>query len=65
MDDAAELLGQVSAMSHIVRRRIAKALEAESFEEAREIMEEALEGLDTMIELAASARPGEAEGDDA
>jgi hypothetical protein len=64
MQDAAELLGQVATMSRIVRRRIAKALTAESSEEARDATLEALEGLDTMIELTASASPGEA-GDDA
>jgi HEAT repeat protein len=63
MHDAAELLSQVATMSRIVRRRIAKALAAESLEEARETMVEALEGLDTIIELTASASPGEAGGD--
>ncbi|MGO8798150.1 MAG: hypothetical protein ACLQE9_08835 [Roseiarcus sp.] len=64
MSDAGELAGQISLLGGIVRGRIARALELESSDQLREILIDAQEGLDTLLELAA-ATAGEEPVDDA
>ena len=64
MSDAGELSGQISLLGGIVRSRIARALESELPEHVRDILIDAQEGLDTLMELAAATAPsGEEAGD--
>ena len=64
MSDAGELAGQISLLAGIVRSRITRAIELESSEQVREILIDAQEGLDTLLEMAAAAAPsGEQAGD--
>lgn len=57
MSDVGELSGQISLLGGIVRSRIARALDAELPEHVRDILTDAQEGLDTLLELAAAAAP--------
>lgn len=57
MSDVGELSGQISLLGGIVRSRIARALDSELSEQVRDILTDAQEGLDTLLELAAAAAP--------
>jgi hypothetical protein len=57
MSDAGELAGQVSLLGGIVRSRLARALELDLSDDVREILFDAQEGLDTLLELAAAVAP--------
>lgn len=61
MSDAGELAGQIVLLGGIVRGRLARALEMDLPEEARDILFDAQEGLDTLLELAATAAPASGE----
>jgi hypothetical protein len=67
MSEAGELAGQIVLLGGIVRGRLARALEMDLPDEARDILFDAQEGLDTLLELAATAAPasGEEEFDQA
>jgi hypothetical protein len=61
MSEAGELAGQIVLLGGIVRGRLARALEMDLPDEARDILFDAQEGLDTLLELAATAAPASGE----
>jgi hypothetical protein len=55
MLESSELSNQVSMLARMVRARLLKALEAETMEEAHVKIDDAIDGLDTIIEMATPA----------
>jgi hypothetical protein len=63
--EASELSNQISMLARMVRARLLKALEAETLEEAHVKIDDAIDGLDTIIEMTPQAEPQEGQGDGA
>src|SRR5450631_1556471 len=63
--EASELSNQISMLVRMVRARLLKALEAETLEEAHVKIDDAIDGLDTIIEMTAQAEPQDGQGDGA
>jgi chemotaxis regulatin CheY-phosphate phosphatase CheZ len=63
--EASELSNQISMLARMVRARLLKALEAETLEEAHVKIDDAIDGLDTIIEMTPPAEPQDGQGEGA
>jgi hypothetical protein len=63
--EASELSNQVSMLARVVPARLLKALDAETLREAHVKIDDAIDGLDTIIEMTAPPPAQDGEGDGA
>jgi chemotaxis regulatin CheY-phosphate phosphatase CheZ len=61
--EAGELSNQVSMLARMVRARLLKGMDAESLEEAHLKIDDAIDGLDTIIEMTAPPPVRDGQGD--